>query len=190
MKVQLNDYIRARIPGNALHGIALCSIDGADLEPVQVYRNGDGGVRLLNGPLALPGGLPQLDPRHLVGGRALGSLSDAEYAEIEALVRQRLAVRIEVTKYHAYPVSKSRVGVVIGAVQCELDGAEVEPLLVVRDRKRRIVVRRVDELPALGGGVVDLRPLQYGIRYEPPQFAPALQAELTAAVQRAVRGAP
>lgn len=40
--LQLNHYVLARTPGEAFHRIALCSFDGADVEPLIVTLPEDG----------------------------------------------------------------------------------------------------------------------------------------------------
>jgi hypothetical protein len=187
--VRLKEYLTSRVPGHAFHGIAFCAIDDEDLEPVLVFREGDvGPLRMLNGPTSLIDGFPEIDARQIVGGRQIGTLTEAQHNQLDKAVREHVeATRVVVVAYKPFPVPRQRRGVVIGAVQCVLDGEWVEPLLVVRDRKRRIRVERVDELPVRGGGVYDLRPHQYGVRLDSPRFTPALRSRLDRAVERAVK---
>lgn len=189
--IHLATYVQASKPARPLHGVALCSINGEPLEPVAVFRDEGGPLRLLNGPVALGPDIPQINLGAILGGRGLSTLDELQHSELEAAIRQRVeeldAVRVTVAKYHAYPVPARRRGVVIGAVQCVLDGEFVEPLLVVLGRKRCIEVQAVYELKLRSGGVFDLRPHHYGIRIDGPPFTPELRNELFAAVRRAVQ---
>jgi len=192
-RIAIESYTQARPSGHPIHGVAICTVEGEAVEPVYVLRDESGVVQLIAGALRLREDLPAVDLHDFVGGTRFGMLSEADPCELEDAVRRRVAdldaVRITVFAYHAFPVPAKRLGGVIGGVQCALHGDLIEPLLVVRDRTGRIVVRRVDELPLAGGGVFDRRPTQCGIRLDDARITADVRAEIDDAVRHAVAAA-
>jgi len=89
--LQLNHYVLARTPGEAFHRIALCSFDGADVDPHIVTLAEDGELVLRSGRVLHTRCRARPDLQAVTGGTWFRAVPRAARVEDARLTQARAA---------------------------------------------------------------------------------------------------
>lgn len=79
----------AHYPSTDIVAVALCSLDGVQVEPFVVTAEGDGLLAIRTGVILEPDGQPEIDLRAVFGGVSVDSLTDAANSRLVQCVHDR-----------------------------------------------------------------------------------------------------
>lgn len=206
-KFELLRYIRSPITGYLAHGVAICSLDGEQLEPILAMRTEDGGLRLSADAVGHTPGQPDVVLHAIYGGRKLSTLTKTQELVLDSLVRAHVEPlialedalldapdfvsidsRLRLVRYLPFPKPPGHTCNILGAAQVSIDGKVLEPLGVHREGGE-LLVSVPESFVAPPGIEFDFTAWPYELRFEDPLLTREVSRQIVALVRdAALRG--